>query len=188
MSTFLCLAVALAISAWCAVRSHRLLVAALWLALVSILIAWLFYMLGAPLLAVIELSVGAGLVMVLLVFTLSLAGDEAMERAALTPPVLAVLLVAAAAGLAVWTAGPPLPEPPPSAEVAAAGRVWQLWEQRPLDVLLQVVLILAGALGVVGLLQPDPAVAAAPAARPAASSSAVAAAEAPAAAAAEVLP
>jgi len=51
-----------------AIRAKRLLAAALWLAGVSAAVATLMYSLGAYEVAVIELSVGAGLVTVLFVF------------------------------------------------------------------------------------------------------------------------
>jgi uncharacterized MnhB-related membrane protein len=59
-----------------AVRVQRLLNSALWLAGASALVALLIYMLGAPEVAVIELSVGAGLVTVLFVFAINIAGEE----------------------------------------------------------------------------------------------------------------
>ncbi len=59
-----------------AVRSRRLLMSALWLAGASALVALMMYLLGAPEVAVIELSVGAGLVTVLFVFAINIAGEE----------------------------------------------------------------------------------------------------------------
>jgi NADH:ubiquinone oxidoreductase subunit 6 (subunit J) len=54
-----------------AVRARRLLHAALWLAGVSAMASLLIYGLGARQAAVIELSVGAGLVFILFVFAIS---------------------------------------------------------------------------------------------------------------------
>ena len=59
-----------------AVRGTRLLIAALWLAGASALTALMMFRLGAPEVAVIELSVGAGLVTVLFVFAINIAGEE----------------------------------------------------------------------------------------------------------------
>ena len=58
-----------------AVRTQRLLVSALWLAGASALVSLWMYILGAPEVAVIELSVGAGLVTVLFVFAINIAGE-----------------------------------------------------------------------------------------------------------------
>jgi uncharacterized MnhB-related membrane protein len=133
-----------------AVRATRLLLAALWLAVVSALVAITLYTLGAPQVAVVELSVGAGLVTVLFVFAISVAGDAAMEPRTLIPRPLAWGLVILTVVLLGWllynganrTAAP-------IAELPFAN---MFWEQRQLDVLAQIVLIFAGVLGVLGLL------------------------------------
>ena len=72
-----------------ALRTKQLLSAALWLACTSALTACLLYTLGAYQVAVIELSVGAGLVTVLFVFGISIAGEDAMGKPALVPWVIA---------------------------------------------------------------------------------------------------
>ena len=58
-----------------AIRAQKLLISALWLAGSSALVALWIYILGAPEIAVIELSVGAGLVTVLFVFAINIAGE-----------------------------------------------------------------------------------------------------------------
>ena len=78
-----------------AIRAERLMVAALWLAGVSAWMAALLYGIGAQVAAVIELSVGAGLVTVLLVFAISLAGDEPQVTSSVVPTPLAFTLVVA---------------------------------------------------------------------------------------------
>jgi uncharacterized MnhB-related membrane protein len=133
-----------------AVRSSRLLLSALWLASASALTALLMYLLGAPEVAVIELSVGAGLVTVLFVFAINIAGEEVTDLRALVPRPLAWLAALGAVGLGAWMAMPGLRAPAgplPEAPFAVV-----LWEQRALDVLLQVVLFMGGVLGVLGLL------------------------------------
>jgi len=143
-----------------AIRAKRLLAAALWLAGVSALLAIFFYTLGAPEIAVIELSVGAGLLTVLLVFAVSLAGDGASEHGAsaeraLVPKLLAWGLVGLSSLLLAWTIAPQLGTQPPNTGPAFA-RV--LWHERGLDVLGQIALIFTGAIGVLGLLgEPGPA-------------------------------
>jgi uncharacterized MnhB-related membrane protein len=134
-----------------AVRGTRLLIAALWLAGASALTALMMYRLGAPEVAVIELSVGAGLVTVLFVFAINIAGEEPPVRLrSLVPAPLACIAVFCAVGLAAATALPNLRTE--SVLVQADRFATVLWEQRSLDVILQVVLILGGALTVLGLL------------------------------------
>ena len=67
---------AIFVCALMAVREERLLISALWLAGTSALAALVMYRLGAPEVAVIELSVGAGLVTVLFVFAINIAGED----------------------------------------------------------------------------------------------------------------
>ena len=143
------LAAGAVLAAIMATRAARLLSSALWLAAVSALLSVLFFDLGARQVAVIELSVGAGLVTVLFIFAINLAGEAGKPPAAVVPSWLAagiavlvpVLLAALAAFEAVATpavAGPAFAE--------------MLWQQRGLDVLVQIVLIFAGVLGLLGLL------------------------------------
>ncbi len=133
-----------------AIRVKRLLVSAIWLAGASALVALMMYILGAPEVAVIELSVGAGLVTVLFVFAINIAGEEAVDTKSPLPKPLAIALIAIAAILAIFLAMPSLNislPVPDSLKFATA-----LWENRSLDVMLQIVLIFAGVLGMLGLL------------------------------------
>jgi len=132
-----------------AIRSARLIVSALWLAGVSYLLATVFYLMGAYAVAVIELSVGAGLVTVLFVFAIMAAGEEPTTLPAHVPKLLAGGLVIAAVLLSAWLAMPlnPIEVPPPEPSLPVF--VWQL---RGLDVLVQIVLIFSGVLGLLGLL------------------------------------
>lgn len=134
-----------------ALRTARLLVAAIWLAGVSALVALLLYLIGAPEVAVIELSVGAGLVTVLFVFAISMAGEDITPLKSLIPGPLALALVGVAVIALIWLALP-LVEHQPSGE-AAFGAV--LWQNRGADVLVQLVLIFSGVLGMLGLLADD---------------------------------
>jgi uncharacterized MnhB-related membrane protein len=147
---YIIIVVGLLVCAFMAIRAERLLGSALWLAGASALAALIMYMLGAAEVAVIELSVGAGLVTILFVFAINIAGDEAIEIKALIPWPLALLLVVAAAGLLTYLALPGM-----GADLAPfqpAGFVKTFWEDRSLDALLQIVLIFAGTLGMLGLL------------------------------------
>lgn len=139
-------------------RAPRLLPAALWLAATSALTSLLLYTQGARQAAVIELSVGAGLVLILFIFTLNLAGDAAPPRrpAGLRP--LALTLTALSLLLLAELAWPLAPGP---GGVAAGPLAAGLWRDRPLDALVQIVLLFAGAVTLVGLLA-EPAAPAAP--------------------------
>jgi uncharacterized MnhB-related membrane protein len=141
---------AIFVCALMAIREERLLISALWLAGTSAMAALIMYRLGAPEVAVIELSVGAGLVTVLFVFAINIAGEDMPSLRSLVPAPLAWILALGAIALGAWMAVPVLggtvtvPETAPFATV--------LWEHRSLDVLLQVVLIIGGVLAVLGLL------------------------------------
>jgi uncharacterized MnhB-related membrane protein len=133
-----------------AIRSKRLLVSAIWLAVTSALVALMFYLLGAVQVAVIELSVGAGLVTVLFVFAINIAGEEGMELEPVMPKPLAWGLVVIAISLTIYLTimgGGLKLILSPSADTPAI-----LWSDRYLDILLQIGLIFAGVLGVLGFL------------------------------------
>ncbi len=133
-----------------ALRAQRVLISALWLAGTSALVALLLYTLGAPEIAAIELSVGAGLVTVLFVFAINIAGEESFGKQSLIPRPLAWALIVIAGGLMIYMIlGPQL-----GREIARArvGFAYVEWNERSLDVVLQVVLIFSGVLGVLGLL------------------------------------
>jgi uncharacterized MnhB-related membrane protein len=158
------LAAAIILAGLKALRARRLLPAVLWLALSSALVASALFRAGAPEVAVIELSVGAGLVTVLFVFSIAIAGEDAMNAPALVPPALAWLLIVAAAVLLAWPLAPIEPLETAAAEPSFST---MLWQERGLDVLVQIGLIFAGVLGILGLLA-EPA--SLPAAFPAAES------------------
>jgi uncharacterized MnhB-related membrane protein len=132
-----------------AITAKRLLSSAIWLAGVSALSAMVFYLLNAREVAVIELSVGVGLVTVLFVFAISIAGDEVMDAKSLVPVALAWILALGAVILLGWMA---LPELHTAEKITELTSTDILWQQRGLDVLVQVVLIFAGVLSVLGLL------------------------------------
>ncbi|MCX6069029.1 MAG: hypothetical protein NT121_25325 [Chloroflexi bacterium] len=137
---------------FCAYRamvSQRLLSATLYLAGVSALVSVVLYMLGGQQVAVIELSVGAGLVTVLLVYALSVVGEDSRDSISVIPKPLAFTLV----GLSIILLGFmifPLLEP--SVDVTSFSLTVVLWQQRVLDVWIQIALIFSGVLGVLGLL------------------------------------
>jgi uncharacterized MnhB-related membrane protein len=138
-----------------AIRVQRLLVSALWLAGCSALVALLLFLVGGPEIAVIELSVGAGLVTVLFVFAINIAGEEPLTLKALIPKPLSIGLIVLSVALLGWMVLPAwLGYTGGEAELGFAATLWQ---DRSLDLMLQVLLIFAGVLGVVGLLaDPQP--------------------------------
>lgn len=129
-----------------AVRASQLLNATICLAAVSALVAIMLYGTGAWQIATIELSVGTGLVTVLMVFAITMVGDEGETIKGQRLP---LLLVVVAVLLLVTLTIPFLPvsvidEQAPLSDV--------IWEERGFDLMLQVVLIFSGVLGVIGLL------------------------------------
>jgi uncharacterized MnhB-related membrane protein len=138
-----------------AIRAKKLLNAALWLAGCSALVALMLYLLGAPEIAVIELSVGAGLVTVLFVFAINIAGDEAIDIRTLVPRPLSWVLVILSVVLLGWMTLPQLNVPLPNPGVSL-GVGQSLWQDRSVDVLLQVILIFTGVMGILGLLSEPP--------------------------------
>jgi uncharacterized MnhB-related membrane protein len=136
-----------------AIRSKRLLISAIWLAGASALTALIMYLLGAQQVAVIELSVGAGLVTVLFVFAINISGEETFKPARLVSKPLAGAIALLVAGLLIWTT---LQVP---AATAGSGFLLPfnivLWEVRGIDIVLQGILIFAGVLAVLGLMTED---------------------------------
>jgi len=134
-----------------AIRARRLLTSALWLAGVSALVSIIFYLYGARQVAVIELSVGAGLVTVLFVFAISISGDDIIDTRPVLPWPMVICTLILLVFLLAWFL---LPAPiNPFAATGTGGSFNDmLWHQRGLDVLVQVVLIFSGVLGLLGLL------------------------------------
>ena len=149
MWLFMILVIASILCAYRMMVSTRILVATIYLACISALVAIMLFMLGGTQVAAIELSVGAGLVTVLLVYAISVVGDDALDPASIIPKPLAMIVVLAAAVLLAWLAIPLginlSPEPAVSMQVA-------LWEQRVLDLWIQMVLIISGVMGMLGIL------------------------------------
>ncbi len=132
-----------------AVRAKRLITSALWLAGVSAMVAVLFYLLGARQVAVVELSVGAGLVTVLFVFAISIAGEEPGVLKSSVPVWLGGALILLMVGLFTWFTIPGSMTTIPSTEPPF---ITVFWQERGLDMVVQVSLIFAGVLGLIGLL------------------------------------
>jgi NADH:ubiquinone oxidoreductase subunit 6 (subunit J) len=147
------LGVAVIIAVVCAaaaVRVRRLIAAGIWLAASSAAVAWSLYLLDAPYVGAIELSVGAGLVAVLFVFAVVGAGDGAAHARPAVPRRLALVLAAAPVGIVAWLVWPLVSASQPP--VAAGDVVSTLWTTRGLDALGQLVLLLTGVLAVLILV------------------------------------
>ncbi len=133
-----------------AIRAERLLTSALWLAGTSAIVSVAIYLLGAPQIAAVELSVGAGLVTVLFVFAINLTGKQAVDERSLIPKPLAWVLIGVAVGSLVFLLLPGVVTEFP--EMVEPGLADVLWGTRRLDLWLQIVMIFSGVLGVLGLL------------------------------------
>lgn len=130
-------------------HARRLILSTIWLACTSALLATLLYRLGAPQVAVMELSVGAGLVTVLFVFAFSIVGEITQDPTSLVPKPLVWAIGLAVVLLMGWFI---LPLTDSRSPVAMQSFTTVLWEQRGLDVLAQIVLIFSGVIGLLGLL------------------------------------
>jgi uncharacterized MnhB-related membrane protein len=146
---YLILIVGAILCAYRAMTETRILSSTIYLACVSAAVATMLYLLGAYQVAVIELSVGAGLVTVLLVYAISVVGDDATDPGPVIPRSVAVgltLLTVSMVGYMAYS----LPNRDLSARVPTLLNA--LWQQRVLDVWIQMVLIFSGVLGILGLL------------------------------------
>jgi NADH:ubiquinone oxidoreductase subunit 6 (subunit J) len=146
---FVALTAVMLLCAFMAFRAKQLIISALWLAGCSAILSLMMYLLGAYAVAVIELSVGAGLVTVLFVFAISIAGDGTVEVKAVIPrPIALIIALVSIVLLGFMTMSSlvtlPATTEPDFSEV--------LWQQRGLDMLVQSGLLFAAVLGMLGLL------------------------------------
>ncbi len=135
--------------AYRAIVSKKILSATIYLACISALVSAVIYLLGAAQVAVMELSVGAGLVTVLLVYAVSVVGDDALDPPSIIPKPLAFGIVGIVAILLGSMAYPAIPA---YFERGSMTLAVSLWQSRVLDVWIQIVLIFSGVMGVLGLL------------------------------------
>ena len=151
MLDFILLAATLWLALW-AVMTTRLLRGIIGLALTSIMVTIIMFRLNAPLAAVFELSVCAGLISVIFITTVSFTRRISMEQLIERRKErftkfweLPVLLILAAIILTQikWPLNFPLPLAAPTTSVQMV-----LWHLRHLDLLGQIMVLLAGAFGV----------------------------------------
>ncbi|HPQ81414.1 MAG TPA: DUF4040 domain-containing protein, partial [bacterium] len=151
------LALLVASALW-AVMTYSLVMSAIGLGIASAMLAILMYELGAPMAAVIELSVCAGLITVVFISAISLTPRmqdreeraDAKRRLARFFP-LPLILAAAAWVMFAYGDAVELPIALPQAEQGGVREA--LWEARSFDVIGQIVIILAGAFAVVILFK-----------------------------------
>jgi NADH:ubiquinone oxidoreductase subunit 6 (subunit J) len=146
---FMALTAAMLFCAFMAFRAKQLIVSALWLAGCSAILSILMYLLGAYWVAVIELSVGAGLVTVLFVFAISIAGDETIEIKSIIPRPIALIIALVSIVLLGFMTISSLTTLPATTEPSFSE---VLWQQRGLDMLVQSGLLFAAVIGMLGLL------------------------------------
>jgi len=137
------------ICAYQVMRAQRLILSTIWLACTSALLATMLYRLGAPQVAVMELSVGSGLVTVLFVFAFSIVGEITQDPKGIVPRPLVWGLSLGMVLLMGWFI---LPLTDSRSPIAMESFTTVLWDQRSLDVLAQIVLIFSGVIGLLGLL------------------------------------
>lgn len=150
------LVTAMILCALSAIRARQLLTSVLWLAGLSALVSILLYAMGAPEIAVIELSVGAGLVTVLFVFAIAIAGAITRDLASIVPRWLAWSMSIAAVLLLGWLIWPDAQGSATSAGATNTGATYSatLWESRAIDMGVAIVLVFVGVLGMLNLLPP----------------------------------
>lgn len=137
------------VCAYRAIVTTRILSATIYLACISALVSAVLYLLGATQVAVMELSVGAGLVTVLLVYAVSVVGDDAHDPASVISKPLAFVMVAA---VTILLAAMVFPAVEKNFSTSALVLSISLWKNRVLDVWIQIALIFSGVMGVLGLL------------------------------------
>lgn len=146
---YLFIVVATVFCAFMAIRARHLIMAALWLAGASALVSMALYAAGAHIAAVIELSVGAGLVTVLFVFAISIAGDDALRSREFIPNPVAIFL---ALVFLLLLGRMVLPVDAAKAVVDKVPFADVMWHDRVVDTLLQLVLIFTGVLCLLSLI------------------------------------
>jgi NADH-quinone oxidoreductase subunit J len=156
----LLLGVLLVAAALTAVMDKNLIRAAIALAIVSILLTLVMFQLQAPLAAVFELSVCAGLITVIFMSAISLTKPQTPEEARCAAkerlkrfwflPILALL-----AGIGMVVVTLPLNFALPLPEIERDVRL-VLWQVRQIDLFGQIVILLAGVFAVIVLFKDKP--------------------------------
>ncbi|MGA2265138.1 MAG: NADH-quinone oxidoreductase subunit J [Phycisphaerae bacterium] len=152
------LVIGLVLAALVTVMAARVLRSAIGLAVASLVVSIMMFRLNAPLAAVFELSVCAGLIPVIFISVIGLT--RRLDTEALTVrrhakwrrfwPLPVLVLVVCGVLLVVR---PVMDVPPPVAAAAAGGVREVLWNLRHIDLIGQIVILLVSAFGVVILVK-----------------------------------
>jgi NADH-quinone oxidoreductase subunit J len=152
------LVILLVLSAMATIMTARLLRAVIGLAITSAVLTVIMFRLAAPLAAVFELSVCAGLIPAIFISAIGLtrrigaeelpARQQERWRRFWPLPVLLGLVIIV---LTQWPLPITLPQPQGPEQVSDVSTL--LWNTRPADLLAQVALLLAGAFAVVMLVK-----------------------------------
>jgi len=138
------------------VMTVRLLLSVIGLALVSALVSVLMYRLNAPYAAVFELSVCAGLISVIFFVAVSFtkrltdADVRTLRKERIKKTVWLPLLMAGLGLMLAKTLAPPVLEAPAQGQTDVRTVLWGL---RHLDLFGQIIVLLAGAFGVVAFFK-----------------------------------
>jgi len=136
------------------VLARDLLKAAISLAVTSIFLGILFFRMGAPYAGVFEISIAAGLIMVLFISTIMLttnACEDPSSHAAKTVFPLCMAIFVLADALMVRAFAGRLPALHGEQEIQPFNEI--LWQVRTLDLVGQIALILAGVAAVLALFR-----------------------------------
>ena len=146
--------VASVLSALLATLARRVMQAGVWLAATSAALATALYFTGAPYVAAIEVSVGAGLVAVLIVFTVADDVDDGLHGTPILRPLLAgALAIVTIIFLALFVAmGPPASIGTEATATSGQSFAEVFWQERGLDVVAQLALLFVAAVSVVMLV------------------------------------
>ena len=148
-----------------AVMATDILKSALALALTSVFLSIIIFLLGSPLAAVFELSVCAGLITVIFISAISMVNPEGNNRAEdiaarkrrrlekYLP--LPALLVVVMVGISLWMRSrselPPIPVAADVSPLLTLSEV--MWDARRVDLAGQAIIILVGVFGIVVLFK-----------------------------------
>jgi NADH-quinone oxidoreductase subunit J len=131
------------------------LLSVLSLATVSALLGIAFFQLGAPVAGVFELSVGAGLITVLVILTISFIQSK-KEKVVSNKTFWALVSLSSAVFLAFLFIIFSSANKSPGVAPVAWNKVGEvLWKTRAFDLIPQVLVILAAAFGILALLRPQ---------------------------------
>lgn len=139
-----------------AIVLHNTLLSVLSLAVVSALLSIVFFQLGAPAAGAFELSVGAGLITVLIILTISFIQTQKERKRSFSVIWISVSLAAVAIFFYFLQQFTPIIFSAKSFSSGNWGDVGDvLWKQRAFDLFPQALIILAAVFGILALLRTE---------------------------------